>query len=247
MRIVPVLDVMQGQVVRGVAGKRENYRPYRSPLCPGCDPLDFARTFRARFGFGEIYLADLDALGGEPPALSLYRRLAEEGFALWVDAGLREARQGEALIAAGVGSLVAGLETLAGPKALGCLVTAFGGERVVFSLDLKEGRTLVPTPSWNTADPREIAAAAVDQGVRRLLVLDLARVGVDGGTGTEELCRRIAAEHPDVELAAGGGIRGEDDLARLEACGVRAALIASALHLGKIPVGRTTDSSLMDR
>lgn len=243
MRIVPVLDVQKGQVVRGVAGKRESYRPYRSPLCQGCDPVDFAGTFRQRFGFGEIYLADLDAIGGEPPALPLYRRLAEDGCALWVDAGLREARQGEALIAAGVGSVVAGLETLAGPEALGELVTAFGGERVVFSLDLKEGSTLVPTPSWNTACPREIAAAAVDRGVRRLLVLDLARVGVDGGTGTEELCRRLAADHPKVEIAAGGGIRGEDDLARLEACGVRAALVATALHEGKIPIG----GSLMDR
>lgn len=236
MRIVPVLDVMQGQVVRGVAGKRENYRPYRSPLCPGSAPLDFARTFRARFGFSEIYLADLDAIGGGPPSLPLYRRLAEEGFALWVDAGLREAPQGEALVAAGVGSLVAGLETLAGPEALGDMVTAFGGERVVFSLDLKEGRTLVPTPAWSTNDPREIAAAAVVRGVRRLLVLDLARVGVDGGTGTEELCLRLAADHPKVAIAAGGGIRGEDDLARLEACGVSAALIASALHEGKVHV-----------
>jgi phosphoribosylformimino-5-aminoimidazole carboxamide ribotide isomerase len=42
-----------------------------------------------------------------------------------------------------------------------------------------------------------------------------------------------------LELVAGGGIRGPEDLARLEARGVSAALIASALHDGRFDEFRT--------
>ena len=37
MRIIPVLDLMQGQIVRGIAGQRESYRPIKSSLVAGSD------------------------------------------------------------------------------------------------------------------------------------------------------------------------------------------------------------------
>src|SRR5436189_130791 len=73
---------------------------------------------------------------------------------------------------------------------------------------------------------------AVALGVRRLLVLDLARVGMGRGTGTESLCAELAAAHPEVQVACGGGVRCRDDLVRLRDGGVRSVLLASALHDG---------------
>jgi phosphoribosylformimino-5-aminoimidazole carboxamide ribotide isomerase len=68
-------------------------------------------------------------------------------------------------------------------------------------------------------------------------VLDLARVGEGGGTGTEELCARLASAHPEVELIAGGGVRGIADVRRLGEAGVAAVLVASALHEGRLTRG----------
>ena len=75
---------------------------------------------------------------------------------------------------------------------------------------------------------------AVASGVRRILLLDLARVGVGQGTGTEELCRRLTRAHHEVSVYVGGGVRGRDDLERLRDCGAAAALVASALHDGRL-------------
>src|SRR5262249_35362032 len=108
------------------------------------------------------------------------------------------------------------------------------GERVVFSLDLSEGRPLGDPAGWGDADAWSVAALAVALGVRGVLVLDLAQVGMGGGTGTEDLCRRLASTYPGVEVSAGGGVRGPDDLRRLRGCGVRAVLVASALHDGRL-------------
>jgi phosphoribosylformimino-5-aminoimidazole carboxamide ribotide isomerase len=234
MKILPVIDVMHGQVVRGVAGQRDKYRPIVSRLTTSTAPRDVAAAFREHFGFDALYLADLDAIAGRQPALDLYHALCEDGFRLWVDAGLREARDAAALLDAGGDSIIAGLESLAGPAALAALVKRCGRERIVFSLDLKMGRPLGDVSAWGTPDPLDIVDQAVVLGVRRFIVLDLSNVGVGQGVGTVALCREVRSRHAGLEMTTGGGIRGIDDLHRLEASGVDYALAASALHDGAL-------------
>jgi phosphoribosylformimino-5-aminoimidazole carboxamide ribotide isomerase len=233
MYVLPVLDLMNGQVVRGVAGRRAEYGAVRSRLTTSADPLDVAAAFRDHFGLTSLYLADLDAIAGAPPAIGIYIALKSQGFRLVVDAGLRTVRAAGPLLAAGVSTVVAGLETLAGPEVLGELLQEVGAARLCFSLDLKAGRPLAAS-AWNANVAWDIAEEVVGMGVRRLIILDLARVGVATGTGTESLCARVAAAFPDVAVLAGGGVRDRDDLERLRQLGVAGALVASALHDGRL-------------
>src|SRR5262249_35874210 len=234
MRIVPVIDLQNGQVVRGIAGRRKEYRPIVSQLTPSCQPADIARAFRAHFGLTELYLADLDAIAGQPPALPTYTALTALGIRLWVDAGLRDAAGAVELAAAGVAAVVLGLETIRGPDVLREACAALGPLRIVFSLDLKSGVPLGDRALWDHASSWAIAEQAIAGGVRRILVLDLARVGGGAGTGTEELCGRLTTAHPDLEGIGGGGVNSSADLERLNQCGVRAVLAASALHDGRL-------------
>src|SRR4051794_10424287 len=107
MRILPVLDLLDGVVVRGIAGKRGEYRPICSHLAAGSEPLAIARGFRSHFGLNALYVADLDAILHARPNLAHYRQLADDGFELLVDAGLRETAQAEQLLSAGVRTLIA--------------------------------------------------------------------------------------------------------------------------------------------
>ena len=159
MRILPVIDLMGGVVVRGVAGRRAEYRPIVSRLTPSTAPLDVARAFREHFDLTELYLADLDAIAGQAPALATIEALLDDGFRLWVDAGAAL----PTLAGIGVQSLVAGLESLSGPAELQDLVVRFG-KRLVFSLDLKDGKPLANAESWNGAEAWSIAAQACGLG-----------------------------------------------------------------------------------
>jgi phosphoribosylformimino-5-aminoimidazole carboxamide ribotide isomerase len=232
MRILPVIDLMAGQVVHAVAGQRHNYRPIVSPLCAGSSPLVLARAFREHFGLAELYLADLDAIAGARAAIGTVVELLDDGFALWVDAGVRTLREAHALGEAGAG-IVVGLETLTAPEALAEILANYG-KRVLLSLDLRAGEPLGRREAWQQPDARGIAAEAVARGVQRLLVLDLARVGVGAGLGTEGLCAALASAYSHVEILAGGGVRDHGDLLRLKECGVSAVLVASALHNGRL-------------
>jgi phosphoribosylformimino-5-aminoimidazole carboxamide ribotide isomerase len=219
-------------VVRGVAGRRQEYRPVLSRLTGSSTPYDVARAFAETFGLTELYLADLDAIAGAEPSWAVYDTLRRAGCRLWVDAGVRQAQRARQLGRAGL-DVVVGLETVAGPAALAECVAALG-ERVVFSLDLRGGEPLGKVSAWAGADVWSIAAQALGLGVARLLVLDLGRVGAGSGTGTEALCARLAGADPNVEVWAGGGVRDRADLLRLRACGVGAVLLASALHDGAL-------------
>src|SRR5262249_30427671 len=131
------------------------------------------------------YVADLDAIAGAPPALTAYAALRALGFRLWVDAGLREVSEVEPLLQAHIDQIVVGLETVAGPEVLAGIRHRVGTERLGFSLDLKDGLPLGDSCRWRGSDAWSIATEAIAVGVRRVIVLDLARVGGYGGTGTQ--------------------------------------------------------------
>lgn len=235
MSILPVLDLLNGQIVRGIAGRRDDYRPIVSKLVDSAEPLTIARAFREQFGFEEFYLADLDAIRGGSPANDLLWRLQWDGFRLWIDPGISSAASPNFYTIASrpAHSIVVGLESVLGPHALAQILAEADPRRVVFSLDLKSGKPL-GSADWGTDDPWAIAAQAIELGVERLIVLDLAQVGVGSGVGTEQLCMRLKKTHPNLQLTAGGGVRHMHDVKRLESIGVDYVLVASALHDGCI-------------
>lgn len=253
MRIVPVIDLMGGQVVRGIAGQRETYRPIESGLAAGAAPSDIGRALADAFDVNEIYLADLDAIRGGVPAGDTYRQLLHDGISLWIDAGVGSPQLAERLLrfesdstnssASQVSGIIVGLESLDDPAALAAIVERVGSARLIFSLDLQQGQPLACFADWRRLSPIAIACEAYQLGVRRMIVLDLAGVGVGAGVPTLELCQAIRTAQPDVELTSGGGVRGVDDLLALQAAGCSAALVASALHDGRI----TPDDALRFR
>ena len=65
-----------------------------------------------------------------------------------------------------------------------------------------------------------------------MIVIDLARVGMHGGSGTRKICTELHTKFPDLALYTGGGVRNVDDLRKVAGWGCAAALVSSALHDG---------------
>lgn len=234
-RIIPVLDVMDGQVVRAVGGRRELYRPLESRLTASTDPATVADAVLAAAGTNELYVADIDAIRRHRPRLGWIRPLTDRDCRVLVDAGLRYVADARLIIDAGASAVVAATETLRSTDELRAVLAAIGPERVILSLDLRNGRLVGDVSVWGDADnPATAVATAVGYGVRRVIVLDLARVGTGIGIGTEVLCGKLRAAFPDVELIAGGGVRTWGDVERAAKAGANAVLVASGLHDGTL-------------
>ena len=238
MRIIPVIDLSGGQVVHAVAGERDKYQPVISVLSDQPSPASIGQALAERIGATEIYVADLDALRGAPPAWAQYQQIAARGLRLWVDAGLSSRDRAaefsqQSLHQSIISQVIVGLESVPSPADLADFLDLVGTERLIFSLDLRDGKPFTTNTAWNHMTVADIARVAVEVGVRSLIVLDLARVGTGQGVGTEALCRQLRERWPHMNLTAGGGIRNLQDLQTLARSGCNAALIASALHDGR--------------
>jgi phosphoribosylformimino-5-aminoimidazole carboxamide ribotide isomerase len=234
LRVIGVLDLRSGRAVHARAGQRAAYRPVSSVtgirIDPG-DALALARAYIDRLGLVELYVADLDAILGDTPQQLLVARLATLGVSLWLDAGISSVDQAHGAVASGATHVIVGLETLSSFESLAEICTAVGAGSVAFSLDLRD-REPVRSPGGDPTAPA-IAARAAAAGAAAMIVLDLARVGTGRGPDLDVIAD-IRQAAPDVILLAGGGVRGLKDLERLAETGCDGALVATALHDGRI-------------
>jgi phosphoribosylformimino-5-aminoimidazole carboxamide ribotide isomerase len=254
VRVVGVLDLLGDRAVHARGGQRALYEPVvmvaGEPIQPGHAP-SLARAYVDRLSLDEIYVADLTAIAGsvertrhrgsartEPPRhASTLDGITACGVVVWLDAGIATPDDARHAMHLGASRVVVGLETLESWHALEDICHAAGPAHVSFSLDLRDG---APVSSLNLVSrgtrPETIVDLATGAGVSSVIVLELARVGTSAGPDLEtiEAVRRAV---PEVPLYAGGGVRGPDDLRRLADAGCEGALVATALHDGRLTSG----------
>jgi len=243
LKIIPVIDILDGIVVHAVRGRRKEYQPLKSILCASTDPVNVAAALKT-IGFGELYLADLDAITGGQPNLSLFKRLADKtGLELMVDAGITRLKTAEEMLDNGVSQVIIGTETLSGTSFVAEAVASFGSEKVMVSLDLMGGQVLSRFELGALKDPVALLREFQELGVSQIIMLDLARVGSGEGVNMpflREVLRNITAK-----VLVGGGVRDVEDLVKLKDVGVFGVLVATALHSGKISLERLKQAGLL--
>lgn len=222
MLIIPVLDIKHGLVVRARMGQRDRYFPIETPLSPTAEPVDVAQGLRAIYPFQTFYIADLDAIESGLQNTSVMRALASLDPApeVWIDAGFRGADGIARALAQERVVAVLGSETQTDTALLSRFTK---NPRLVLSLDFR-GEDFFGPPAI-LANP--------DLWPPRVIVMTLARVGANAGPDFDRLkaIKDLAAGR---DIIAAGGVRNATDLERLEAMGVAAALVATALHRGAI-------------
>lgn len=232
--LIPVMDLLGGQVVRGVRGDRQAYRPIESALCRSSDPATVARILCAHTASRRLYVADLDALMGGPAQFAVLHTLQEAvpGLELWLDAGFADAAAGHALATRLGGFAAAQVVPVYGSESLrsrSAMAEAFDardplGARAVLSLDRRDGRPLDAAGCWQ----------APELWPPRVIVMTLERVGADSGPDFDTV-QQVRQRLPGGLVVGAGGVRDAADLVQARAAGADAWLVASALHDGRLP------------
>jgi HisA/HisF family protein len=216
-KLIPVIDLMHGQVVHAQRGLRDQYRPIQSSLCTSSDPIAIVRGLLDLFPFDTIYIADLDAILQGRPHHVVLRALcaAFPNIVWWLDAGFTDIPSIDPSNAKKIRP-VCGTETFRFDH--GSLP-----DGSILSLDhgadgpLGDAEWFTQARSW----PSD------------LIAMTLSRVGAQAGPDLD-LLRRLQARRPDVAIHAAGGVRTLEDLASAAQAGAKGALLATALHNGAI-------------
>ncbi|HEY3535887.1 MAG TPA: HisA/HisF-related TIM barrel protein [Casimicrobiaceae bacterium] len=245
MLVIPVLDLLGGHAVRAVRGRRDDYRPIRSPLAATSDPLLLAPALAAASAASTLYVADLDAIlaRGDHARTLAALRVAMPDIEIWLDAGFADydsmratfARIDEAATCSESAPRarlvpVFGTESLRDPNALEAALA--DGLAPILSLDYRAGQLVAPaacvsefergTGSW----PARVIAMTLDQ------------VGSYAGPDLDTFQRLRDAAPIGTTVIGAGGIRDRRDLAAAAQSGAPAWLIASALHDGRLDAER---------
>jgi phosphoribosylformimino-5-aminoimidazole carboxamide ribotide isomerase len=236
MRLIPVIDLLDGQVVHAIKGERKHYRPVQSILCDASDPISIARAFRDRLGLNEIYIADLSALlsSGQNNHREIIATLAEkEGINILLDAGTSNAEEALAWLKLGVRKVIVGSETLRTEASLEEMPTSLDPDRLIFSLDFRAGKIMSQCTALTLMPPLEVLALLHSSAWKEVILLDLRRVG-SGEGADRSIAAKVRSNLPDLKLLIGGGIANSEELFELESMGISGVLAATALHQGII-------------
>ncbi|MDR3560303.1 MAG: HisA/HisF-related TIM barrel protein [Negativicutes bacterium] len=254
-RIIPVVDLKGGVAVHAIRGERERYKPVVSPLAATPEFFPLVAAFGFQLGLTEVYVADLDAITGGLPegnfavmsaAIKKIHSLDDPAspFSFMVDAGVRDCTGAEAVFAAGANKVIVGTETLTDIAELAVLIGEYGSGRVVVSLDSCDDCIISPAAALRGLGPPEAILRLREYGAEQFVLLELKRVGTAAGLNRKliQACLACLPLTPGKEdlaspsLLIGGGVSGRADLEWLKQAGVAGALIATALHDGRLTV-----------
>ena len=224
MRCIFVLDVFNGAVVHAVRGERSLYEPIDrySRIVSSSDPLGVLKEIRPK----EVYVADLNLLTGSGDNLAAIANISCIAKTM-ADIGITLADDMDYL-PKGI-TPVLGTET----ASMNLIDEAALQRDIVVSIDMNRRKVISRDPELTLA-PLEVIRKLNGIPIDGVILLELDRVGTTLGLDTDFLEKAVSvSDHP---LILGGGVKGVEDLQTLEDLGFRGALVATAVHNGKIPL-----------
>ena len=235
MQVIPVIDLLNGEVVHAKKGLRQTYQPMQSALCSHSDPLTVVAAIMAMHPFKQLYIADLNAIQKLPnKTRSNFASIAQISFAypeleLWLDAGFQQSADLLEWQTLNVRIILASENF----HDMQDYLALSQQHEFILSLDFfSDGfhgplALLKETQNW----PKHV------------IIMSLPDVGSNLGFNKTRL-EQITQSNKGIHFYAAGGVRDEQDLLSLKALGVHGALVASALHNQQISGASLTKLSL---
>jgi phosphoribosylformimino-5-aminoimidazole carboxamide ribotide isomerase len=226
MQIIPVIDLKNGVVVHAKQGNRDDYAPIKSEICKTSGIFDVIDAFWTLYHFPTIYIADLNAITRQGNNAELLTDVlaAFPHTSFWIDGGypLCNARFRQLSNYCPV----LGSESFQDGNISG--IRKFDSD-FILSLD------------YSVTGELGAKTLFYEQGLwpEHIIIMSLPRVGSNLGPDVERLAS-YRKQYPQHKLIAAGGIRDSEDLRMLGQIGIQQALVATALHNGRISLDDIT-------
>lgn len=228
MKIIPAIDLLDGQVVRLQKGDYQKKTVYND------DPVEEATKFKEA-GFSHIHVVDLNgAKSGEFENLPLIKSIIDEvGLSVQTGGGVRSLADIEQLLDAGLSGIICSSMTVKKPEEWVQAVKDYP-EQMILGLDLKNGK--MAYGGWLETSDQSIAEflkPMIDAGLQTVLSTDIARDGMLSGPNVE-MYRNLQNEFPNLNWIASGGVSNIKDLHDLQKLTIYGIVVGKAYYEGRI-------------
>jgi phosphoribosylformimino-5-aminoimidazole carboxamide ribotide isomerase len=228
VNVIPCVDIQRGRAVRLYKGDPKLETVYFD------SPLEAALHW-FNLGAKMVHLVDLDAATGAGENRNIILEIAKH-MPVEVGGGIRSLESARQLLSGGVKRIIIGTAAITNPEFVKAAMLEFGADKVVVSLDAKDG--LVAVKGWaetSTQTAVEVANRVWEAGIRTLIYTDIARDGTPEGLNPEPLKPMRAAWQG--EFIAGGGVRDEADIRLLETLRIEGVIVGRAIYEGTLKFG----------
>lgn len=228
MKIIPAIDLLDGQVVRLQKGDYAKKTVYND------HPVEEAAKFKEA-GFSHIHIVDLNgAKSGEFENLPIIKKIIKKlGLSVQTGGGVRSQKDIDQLIDAGLSGVICSSMTVKKPDEWIAAIKKHP-EKMILGLDLKDGK--MAYGGWLKTSDRSISdflKPMQDAGLKTVLSTDISRDGMLSGPNIE-MYKELQSDFPNLNWIASGGVSNSDDLKRLKKIGVYGVVVGKAYYEGRI-------------
>lgn len=232
-RIIPCLDVMNGQVVKGI-----NFLGLKEIG----DPVEMGAEYSAQ-GADELVYLDISASSeGRKTFTDLVRRISERiDIPFTVGGGISSFEDGARLLDAGADKITINSAAVQHPDLIGKIASHYGSQFVVVAIDARQtpdGKWQVMTHGGHRETDRELfswAAEVQDRGAGEILFTSMDHDGTKNGYACQAYSEM--ASYLTIPVIASGGAGTVAHIEEVLREGkADAALAASIFHYGEIRI-----------
>ena len=228
MKIIPAIDLMNGQVVRLYKGDPKQKTVYSD------NPVEIAKKWEAN-GADMLHIVDLDATLGIGSNISIIKKILEEiSIPVEVAGGLRD----ESLILDVVkisNRVVLGTLAFKDKELLKKLLLSLGSEKIVISVDHIDGEIVIN--GWQDRTGIKLIDAIkefLEMGFTEFLLTNVSRDGTMDGPDLEFL--EQACNLSKTNVIASGGISNVSDVKSVKEKNAFGVILGKALYENKVSI-----------
>lgn len=228
MRIIPAIDIIDGQCVRLTKGDYNTKKMYNQ------NPVEVAKSFEDH-GIQYVHLVDLDgAKSNDMVNFKTLETLAREtNLKIDFGGGIKSLEAINSALNAGAQQITLGSVAVHQPSLVEEWLALFGSEKLILGADCRERK--IATNGWLETSELDIISFLKNYselGFQYAIVTDIEKDGMLEGPSFE-LYREILQKTHST-LIASGGIHSMNDLHELKALGCEGAILGKALYEGYI-------------
>ncbi|MDL5049471.1 1-(5-phosphoribosyl)-5-[(5-phosphoribosylamino)methylideneamino]imidazole-4-carboxamide isomerase [Oscillatoria amoena NRMC-F 0135] len=229
MRIIPAIDIIDGQCVRLSQGDYNQKKVYN------IEPVLVAQQFEAQ-GLSYLHLVDLDgAKQGKVINWKVVEKICSS-TSLQVDfgGGIKTKSEIRQLFETGVKQVNLGSIAVTEPQKVSIWIDEFGADKIILSADVRN--EIIAVQGWTETSTLSIWDFIVNYqqlGIQYVTCTDISTDGMLSGPNIT-LYKKILTEFPSLKLIASGGVSSLEDLYNLKTIGAFGTIVGKAIYERKI-------------
>ena len=229
MRVLPAIDIKNGNCVRLKEGNFKNLKVYND------SPIEQANHFKNN-GFDFIHIVDLDgALNGKRVNIKIIDEIINLGINVQLGGGIRSISDIKNLIDIGVQRVIVSTAAIENDNFLSEVLNKINEKNITLALDFRviNGIPFLASKGWTFQTKINLYEFIKNNMMENILATDINKDGLLSGPNLK-IYKEITKLFPDLNIIGSGGISSLEDIDSLSKININECVVGKAIYENKI-------------